>query len=108
MIAVIASENERPAVREFFELFKTPWSFYSDEQKCDVLLCSNTEVPQTSARLVLIYEAAQGNSTTPISFGGDHFPIYCGCRTFENGAPFSIDTEVNGQTKVRFGFDLFA
>ncbi|MGZ5023655.1 MAG: hypothetical protein ACXWBS_02200 [Chthoniobacterales bacterium] len=105
MIAVVAGENQRPVVREFFELFKTPWCFYDDHRSGDVLLCSNAEVPSTAARLVLIYERQPTNKTRIVSIGNDSIPIYCGCQ---DGEPLSIEKQTNGQTRIRFGFDLFA
>ncbi len=105
MIAVLASEKQRPAVREFFELFKTPWSFYSGEHGCDVLICSNAEVPATSARLVLIYEQQTPAAAKTISVGKDSLPIYCGCG---KGEPFTVEKQTGGQTRIRCAFDLFA
>jgi len=55
MIGVVASEAEHPAVAEFFELFKTPWEFHRHGAHYDVLLCSNSLVPENSAKLLLLY-----------------------------------------------------
>ena len=40
MIGVIADSAEQNVVREFFELFKTPWEFYRRDRQYDVLLCA--------------------------------------------------------------------
>ena len=40
MIGVIANPSDHDVVREFFELFKTPWEFYRGEQGYEVLLCA--------------------------------------------------------------------
>src|ERR1700745_4052786 len=40
MIGVIAEAREHVVVREFFELFKTPWEFYRKGEQYDALLCS--------------------------------------------------------------------
>ena len=40
MIGVIADPAEHDVVREFFELFKTPWEFYRGDGQYDVLLCA--------------------------------------------------------------------
>jgi len=39
VIGVVAKEAEHPVVREFFELFKTPWEFYDSNRDYDVVLC---------------------------------------------------------------------
>ena len=36
MIGVIADSAEQDVVREFFELFKTPWEFYRRDRRYDV------------------------------------------------------------------------
>jgi peptidoglycan/xylan/chitin deacetylase (PgdA/CDA1 family) len=55
MIGVAASPAEFDAVREFFELFKTPWEFYREGQTYDVLLCSGECVHHGPATLVIYY-----------------------------------------------------
>ena len=55
MIAVHADEAERAVVAEFFELFKTPWEFFHNGSRAEVVICSRAEIPETDARLVLIY-----------------------------------------------------
>lgn len=62
MIGVIAQENQHAAVREFFELFKTPWQFHHQDLRCDALLCPRDSVPETSARLILTYGALEGSN----------------------------------------------
>ena len=57
MIGVVASEADRSAVFEFFELFKTPWEFHRPGVHYEVLLCSNGTVPENSARLLLLYSS---------------------------------------------------
>ena len=55
MIGVIAAPAEFDVVREFFELFKTPWEFYREGQAYDVLLCSGESVNRSAAKLVICY-----------------------------------------------------
>ena len=57
MIGVVAIEAEHSAVVEFFELFKTPWEFHRPGAHYDILLCSNSPVPENDARLLLLYGA---------------------------------------------------
>ena len=50
MIGVVARAEERDIVREFFELFKTPWEFCRDDERYRVLVhadgASRSGVPQ--------------------------------------------------------------
>jgi hypothetical protein len=55
MIGIIADSAEHDVVREFFELFKTPWEFFREDRKYDVLLCAGDHLFSTSARLVVVY-----------------------------------------------------
>ncbi len=41
MIGVIADPSEHDVVREFFELFKTPWEFYRRDRHYEVMLCAD-------------------------------------------------------------------
>src|SRR6266487_6658249 len=99
MLGVIASPAEEHIVREFFELFKTPWEFYRPDGRYDVVLCSdNSNVDEVAAKLVLIYGAAnaggEGGALSP-------FPIYgAGSRVIH------ID-QAGERTFTRVGYDLF-
>jgi len=55
MIGIIADPAEHDVAREFFELFKTPWEFFREDRKYDVLLCAGNHPFSTSARLVVVY-----------------------------------------------------
>ncbi|HET6176017.1 MAG TPA: hypothetical protein VFE61_03730, partial [Candidatus Sulfotelmatobacter sp.] len=131
MIGVVASEAERHAVAEFFELFKTPWEFHRPGAHYDVLLCSNSPVPENDARLLLLYGAQRqaldeypGIKTRSVpghdlvSFRGERMPIYGSCLLFdgpvdkvllhnETNSAAAISTASGAQAVVRLGFDLF-
>ena len=121
MIAVHARQNDQPVVREFFELFKTPWEFFAPGVHADVLLCAADEIPANSARLVVIYgsglnsfDRAQSAAVRPqgagktISHGEKSFPIYGSSLAFENSAnPALLEVKTGEQTIVRIGYDLF-
>jgi len=131
MIGVVSNEAEYPAVVEFFELFKTPWEFYRPGVRYDVLLCSNSPVPENNARLLLIYGAQQqtfeldrGIKTrfapepNTVYFRGERLPIYGGCRLFDarsseflthegTKSAVAVSMASDTQTIVRLGFDLF-
>ncbi|PYJ01053.1 MAG: hypothetical protein DMF00_06100, partial [Verrucomicrobia bacterium] len=131
MIGVVSNETERPAVVEFFELFKTPWEFYRTGTHYDVLLCSNSPVPENNATLLLIYGAqrqtfelhrciktrstAERNS---VCFRGERMPIYGSCLLFNSPgnevlihertkSAAAVSVASGDQMVVRVGFDLF-
>jgi hypothetical protein len=132
MIGVIASEAEHPAVAEFFELFKTPWEFHRPGAHYDVLVCSNSLVPENSARLLLLYGAqrqafeecrSMKTRSAPghdfVSFRDERMPIYGSCLLFDRpcnevlvhegtNSPAGVAVASDAQVAVRLGFDLFA
>jgi hypothetical protein len=131
MIGVVASEAEHPAVAEFFELFKTPWEFHRPGAHYDVLLCSNSLVPENSAGLLLLYGAQRqafeecrsintrfGPRHHFVSFRGERMPIYGNCLLFDSpcntvlvhegtNSAAAVSVASDAQVAVRFGFDLF-
>jgi hypothetical protein len=131
MIGVVTNGAERSAVIEFFELFKTPWEFWRPGARYDVLLCSNSMVPENDARLLLLYgsqqhafERSRGTKTQPVrglefvSFRGERMPIYGNCLLLDDqdnkvllhnatNAAAAISTTSGAQAVVRLGFDLF-
>src|SRR5919198_380281 len=131
MIGVVANETEHAAVVEFFELFKTPWEFYRPGAHYDVLLCSNSPVPENNAKLVLLYgaqrqafELYRGIKThsipehNSVCFRGERLPIYGRCLLFDGAdnevlihertkSAVAVSMVSDGQAVVRLGFDLF-
>jgi hypothetical protein len=55
VISVVCTDSERPAVREFFQLFKTPWIFWEPGAPPDVLIVTRAgALPESfTARLVI-------------------------------------------------------
>jgi len=126
MIGVIANKDEHSTVVEFFELFKTPWEFWRPGTQYDVLLCSNSTVPENDARLLLLYGSQRQafekypslkTSCAPghnfALFRNERIPIYGNCLLLEG-----LQNEVlvhkgtssiapDAQLVVRLGFDLF-
>jgi hypothetical protein len=134
MIGVIANPDEHVVVREFFELFKTPWEFYRPGQKYEVLLCAgDANFEQNAAKVVLIYAgqklpfdaeegiqiASQGSKTRGLLYKENRIPIYGDRITFRgDGAGELVDQESklpamrlsrsSGRLVVRVGYNLFA
>jgi hypothetical protein len=131
MIAVLTDEAEHPIVREFFELFKTPWEFHHDSSKCDVLICSGAKAVRSAAKLVLSYGAKETSfdrqekiricaehCQAAISYKGERIPLYGRCLTFRCGtahelveestqASIAHESASESQTVIRIGYELF-
>jgi hypothetical protein len=132
MIGVRARPEDYDVVREFFELFKTPWEFCRRDQRYRVLLVADGTPIDRSAELVLVYgsESTAFDQTcnrlpggrrrnTTLSWDGECIPVYGNAVGFaaEGGAREVVVTDtaepvawvrrVGGQTFVRVGYDLF-
>jgi peptidoglycan/xylan/chitin deacetylase (PgdA/CDA1 family) len=132
MIGVVANEAEHRVVIEFFELFKTPWEFHRPDAHYDILICSNSLVPENSATLLLLYgaqrqafEECRGMKTrsTPghnfVAFRGERMPIYGSCLRYDSpcntvlvhegtNSATAVSVASGAQVVIRLGFDLFA
>lgn len=133
MIGVIAREKEMDAVREFFELFKTPWEPWNSGKAYDVVLCAAQEIPsEFRAKLVIAYsgsrlasdpaDAVENQATEAaklLCYKDDEIPLYGKCVTFppQDGSllnePGSRRSAVWQQPRdgrqaiLRVGYDLF-
>ena len=131
MIGVIANSDEKDAVQEFFELFKTPWEFYKSGKFYDVLLCNGEVSEQLNATLTVIYgagkkqfdsfleiEALAQNGPAELVWKGVTFPVYTNMSVFESDGIVSITSKASGKACavkidrnqhkiVRIGYDLF-
>src|SRR5208337_2000056 len=133
MIGVIADPAEHDVVREFFELFKTPWEFYRRDQQYDVVLCDGDAQFNGTAKLTLFYAGRkmlfdkqlkiqtgrQRRHACVLSFHGNRIPIYGDTITFpENGNGLLTDEtsqeravyldESGDKVLARIGYDLFS
>ena len=132
MIGVISKVEQKAAVEEFFELFKTPWEYYVLGRSYDVLVTTLGEVPQVKAGLVVVYGAERPEADESIGIGtqGKHsggylihqgfaVPIYGDLATFELEGEFEACVRTKsgiaglrgvlstGTSVVRVGYDLF-
>jgi peptidoglycan/xylan/chitin deacetylase (PgdA/CDA1 family) len=133
MIGVIAHPGEHNVVREFFELFKTPWEFYRPDQKYDVVLCAADGRMQANAKLVIFYAGMetgfdkqekiqtvrQQRHACVLLYEGDRIPIYGDTITFaEIGSSLLTEEDsrecaafIDGHEEgilARIGYDLFS
>lgn len=130
MIGVIADPAEHDVVREFFELFKTPWEFYREGARYEALLCSGDRQFDRAAKLILFYSGRSTHfdsgkvntlrqrNNCILSYQADRIPIYGDAVTFpEKSSDFLIEEdsqnsaayvdESDERIVVRVGYDLF-
>src|SRR3981081_1455899 len=96
MIGVIADPLDKDVVREFFELFKTPWEFYRPGRQYEVLLCTQDGHFDGTAGLVIFYASRKlrcedeqniridfrRSGSCILSYQGNRIPIYGDSITF--------------------------
>ena len=131
MIGVICSKHDEEIVREFFELFKTPWEFYENARIYEVILTTVNTIEDTKAKCILIFGSEKkefdrandvgirsNSKERMVEFNGKYFPIYGGLLTFDEtgteiiktrGQEETIGFKITSQGNVvyRIGFDLF-
>src|SRR5215468_5405584 len=106
MLGVIATEAEENVIREFFELFKTPWEFYKDRRHYDVIVCSGSspKLPIAAAKLLIVYAGGETHCddkrniriesqrrTIDLSYRGRRLPIYGNAVTFQQAPTFLLE-----------------
>ena len=111
MIGVVADPAEHAVVREFFELFKTPWEFYRPDQQYDVLLCAGDGPVDATAKLLVFYAGRkthfddlqniqtcrQRTHACVISYQGNRIPIYGDSIIFAGRANSLLTYEDSGE-----------
>jgi hypothetical protein len=121
VIGVHTSETLRPFAEEFFELFKTPWEFYSADQRYDAIICCGIEPTSYSTRLLLIYSGRDEPNTgggfgtgaaTFLNYQGDQIPIYANESKLERSVTVQVEKNKPGPdgrsvTVVRIDYNLF-
>lgn len=131
MIGVIVNSSEEELVKEFFELFKTPWEFYRTGHSYDVVICSVEDVKEINAKLIIIYgskensfdrensiETNRYNKEPLLAYDGSYLPIYGDILTFggtnkvvakvrETPEAAGIEIDAKNKKILRIGFDLF-
>jgi len=132
MIGVITDPADNEVVREFFELFKTPWEFYRQGRRYEVALCA-ADVPfQADADLVVVYgggrthfdgernilHCAQPGTPIVLSFHYDSIPIYGNTVCFSGKGKCLLTIQASKECAAyleqneassfaRVGYDLF-
>jgi hypothetical protein len=128
MIGVDVPISVRPIVREFFQLFKTPWEFVSPGRHYRVQISTASRPDFARADLTIVYletppsqspENSTADAGKELEFQSRILPIYCGLKTFpaapanilheRRSAVSALDAERTPQgTLVFVGYALFA
>jgi hypothetical protein len=137
MIGVACKSEEVSVVAEFFQLFKTPWELLEEGNSYDVVLATGDTIPQTDARLLLVFSSEPTSQdrvidvvcktgNQPAAEGGRKIstpdgviPLYGKALIFQRAdqsrvccnseaGPIALAIERGEQTIIRVGFDLFA
>lgn len=132
MIGVIADPADQDIVREFFELFKTPWEFYRENRHYEVVLCCGDGQFHGAEKLVLCYSGRETRfdkelkvpvsrdraGSCTLSYQGNRIPIYGELVTFDvNGSNFLTHEDSHKpvaylhqseeRVQARIGYELF-
>lgn len=133
MIGVICDPRQEAAVRELFELFKTPWAMFEPEASYDAIIvsCDAPGAETSEARLVVRFGAGPsaddphlgivaGHRQTSgvMTADGTEIPLFAGVAPLTGSgasrahvvggdAPVVLECEQDGQRVIRCGYDLF-
>lgn len=134
MIGVICADSERPAVREFFQLFKTPWMFWEPGGPFDVLIVTSAATLSRSftARLVIAFGTVEMRDDASLGVrprlrarndlletSNLKLPLYTGALTLagdaemlgesaNRGAALIVERVTSSSRMIRCGYDLFS
>jgi peptidoglycan/xylan/chitin deacetylase (PgdA/CDA1 family) len=131
MIGLVVPEAVKPVVREFFELFKTPWEFCRPGVSYDILISSGQSLLENDAQLTIIFGSEKHwfDSASRIQIGArlqsttlvyhkDRIPIFLACQTFLSSGDAVLRTESGAITglripsasgvSLRIGYEFFA
>ena len=130
MIGVITEKCHKYIVNEFFELFKTPWDYYTEGERYNVLLTTKKEMPPSHCALTIIFSSQetewdinekislQMHENPKVRYENIEFPVYGHISYLKSGqrtkkAKHLLDGVVNFVTTkddriiIRVGYDLF-
>jgi hypothetical protein len=129
VIGIISKDTEIAAVREFFQLFKTPWECYVADRSYDLVITTTGELPiDLDLCPVAIYDSKitrfDGEIKIAVHQGGclefedTQFPLYGDGSAFEavgrpflrrkdNGEIVGFELSQGPRRVMRIGYDLF-
>ena len=127
IIGVACNAGEEPWVREFFELFKTPWEFYRNDRTYPVVVSTRLDLRDVQSKLIVVYasgpaedtgKGAASSESSHLVYRDVVFPIYGDMRTFDSAAGVlvhirgsaaaaAVEEAHSGMKVVQVGYDLF-
>jgi hypothetical protein len=133
VIGVTAKADEHDVVHEFFELFKTPWTFCPANEQQEVLLRVDGAFGGGPAPELVVLYGSQATALdeerklrpgrprrhVTLSWRGEPIPMYGTCMPFapdgdvadlvmeDTGEPVALVVREEGRTTIRVGYDLF-
>lgn len=122
VIGVICDPRRQAAVRELFELFKTPWELCAPGACYDALIVSGDDdggAAAADARLVVRFTAGPRRASAAVMRAhADELPLYAGtqslagpgevrARLVDDGTPVVVAQVSDGRRELRCGYDLF-
>ena len=131
MIGICVIDDHKPIVEEFFQLFKTPWSFYTPNQPYDVVITDCQDISYLHASLIIVIDSrmitsfsfseSKGKEKPPDLLqqtNGPIFPVYTGVSAVVGGERLltihgtgqCVACRIEEETRsiIRIGFHLFA
>src|SRR5437868_5953434 len=128
-IGILCDRHEQASVREFFELFKTPWEFCTAGRSYEVVLSTRPETAAIDARVFVVYSSERGpldkvegitvgprSSNLSLDYNSSEVPIYGNIVTFAGAGRPVVRTTCNRVAGlvidgargklVRVGYDL--
>jgi hypothetical protein len=121
VIGVACRRGEEMLAREFFELFKTPWEFYSSGCVYPAVVSTDVELKDVQSKMLVVYGSGGISNAAErayVDYGGVTFPIYGNLRCFTtNRRPLAtrggsseavaVEHDQSPVRIVRVGYDLF-
>lgn len=104
MIGIVAKANERVAVEEFFQLFKTAWEYCREGQSYDVVITTEDTEAEKNAKLVIRFSEMAGRHRAMLEMGELCIPLYR-----SSTAAVTVDRRRRGEgTRVCLSYNLWA
>lgn len=131
MIGILCEDSEKDIVREFFELFKTPWEFCAQDCSYEIVISTRDEIPDINSGVVVVYGSEEKNfdsaeniaacsrhKNVSVDFDGIQLPINGDVLSFQGPEKSLIKIAKSGRAAglkidgkqrkiVRVGYDLF-
>ena len=129
MIGVVCEPQEEPAVREFFELFKTPWELLDPGRSYDAIIVSGKRSVPTAGSARIVICLGSGSDDYPrddlvvrrrgtpamVTIDGTTLPLFCSAAEvcgpgrvrghfIEHPAPVVLEHKRDDLRVVRCGY----